>query len=113
MTTQPMKLFHWFDSGEVDALASAIAAELVQRVPPAKLEARDRKAALKLRGAHDAVFSRAANFARNHKLNLYKKARLGNQFRWALREAGYPGEFVEAWTYELVELITRTARGTQ
>jgi hypothetical protein len=108
-----MKIWQWFDSGEVDALASTIAAELVQRVPPTQLEARDRKAALKLRGAHDAVFSRAASFARTHKLNLYKKARLGNQFRWALKEAGYPGEFIEAWTYELVELVTRTARGRQ
>ncbi len=38
-------------------------------------------------------------------LNIYKKARLGNQFRWALKEAGYPKAFVETWTYELITLV--------
>jgi hypothetical protein len=35
---------------------------------------------------------------------VYGRARLGN--RWALKEAGYPPDFVEAWTYEPVILIT-------
>ena len=67
------------------------------------------RAALALRKAQEAIFARAAKFARTPKLNLYKKARLGSQFRWALSEAGYPGEFVEAWTMELVNLVTRGA----
>jgi hypothetical protein len=105
-----MKILQWFNTVEVDAIADAIAADLVQRVPPTRLEAHDRKTALKLRNAHDAIFARAAKFARTHKLNLYTKARLGNQFRWALKEAGYPGEFVDAWTFELVSLVARGAR---
>jgi hypothetical protein len=100
-----MKFLQWFDTSEVDALAAAITAELVQRVPPSRLESRERRDALRLRNAHEAIFARAAKFARTHKLNVYKKARLGNQFRWALREAGYPAEFVEAWSLELVNLV--------
>jgi hypothetical protein len=106
-----MNPLRWFDTSEVDALAAAITADLVRRVPPSRLEAHDRDAALALRKAHEAVFARAAKFARTHKLNIYKKARLGNQFRWALSEAGYPAEFVEAWTLELVNLAVRGARG--
>ena len=98
--------FSWFDTGEIDEFARSIAAELVKRVAPASLEARDEKAAKRLRSTHQAVFSRAEQFARTHKLNIYKRARLGNQFKWALKEAGYPAEFVQAWTYELVTLIT-------
>ena len=101
-----MALFSWFDTGEIDDFARSIAAELVKRVPPASLEDRDEKAAKRLASTHQAVFSRAGQFARTRKLNVYKKARLGNQFRWALKEAGYPGEFVQSWTYELVTLIT-------
>jgi hypothetical protein len=96
----------WFRTREVDELAAAIAAELVKRVPPGALESRTRKAAERLRNTHDAIFARAGKFARTHPLNVYKRARLGNQFRWALKEAGYPPEFVDSWTYELAILVT-------
>ena len=101
-----MGIFDWFSTRDVDELASAISAELVKRVPPAALESRTRKAAERLRNTHDAIFARAGKFARTHPLNVYKRARLSNQFRWALTEAGYPAEFVESWTYELAVLIT-------
>lgn len=101
-----MSIREWFETKEVDGLAATIAAELVKRVPPAKLDSHTKKAADRLRNTHEAIFARAGKFARTHKLNVYKKARLGNQFRWALREAGYPPEFVESWTYELVLLVT-------
>jgi hypothetical protein len=101
-----MGIANWFATREVDELAAAIAAELVKRVPPGALESRTRKAAERLRNTHDAIFARAGKFARTHPLNVYKRARLGNQFRWALREAGYPPEFVDSWTYELAVLIT-------
>jgi len=101
-----MSIFGWFDTSEIDEFARSIAAELVKRVAPASLQARDEKSAKRLKNTHQAVFSRAEQFARTHKLNVYKKARLGNQFRWALKEAGYPAEFVQAWTYELVTMIT-------
>jgi hypothetical protein len=108
-----MGILDWFSTREVDALAAAIAAELVKRVPPGALESRTRKAAERLRNTHDAIFARAGKFARTHPLNVYKRARLGNQFRWALAEAGYPPEFVDSWTYELAILITldRAPRG--
>jgi len=60
-------------------VARSIAAELVKRAP-FRLDARDEKTSKRLRNTHHAVFSRAEQFARTHKLNLYKKARLGNQF---------------------------------
>jgi hypothetical protein len=101
-----MGILHWFDTAEVDELARAIAAELVKRVPPSSLDSSTRKAAERLRNTHDAIFDRAAKFARTRSLNIYKKARLGNQFRWSLKEAGYPSEFIESWTYELVTLVS-------
>lgn len=101
-----MSIFQWFDTSEIDALARAITEELVKRAPPSTLPVSDKKAAIKLRNTHDAVFARAGKFARTHKLNVYKKARFGNQFRWALKDAGYPPEFIDSWTYELVTLVT-------
>lgn len=108
-----MAIFQWFDTEEVDELARSIAAELVKRVPPPTLNSYDRKAATRLRNTHDAIFARAGKFARTHELNIYKKARLGNQFRWALKAAGYPPDFVESWTYELVTLIALSSSARQ
>ena len=106
-----MVIFKWFDTRAGDELARAIVAELVVRVPPATLPAKDKKAATKLRNTHDAVFARAGKFARTHRLNLYKKARFANQIRWALKDAGYPPEFIEGWTYELATLVAVATPG--
>ena len=42
-----------------------------------------------------------------HKLGVYKKARLGNTFRWELEELGYSKKFVETATEGLVVYLTR------
>jgi len=108
-----MAIFDWFDTREGDALAREIVAELIKRVPPSTLPAKDKKAAIRLRNTHDAVFARAGKFGRTHKLNVYKKARFANQFKWALKDAGYPPEFIESWTYELATLVTLSSRASQ
>jgi hypothetical protein len=108
-----MTIFDWFDTREGDALAREIVDELIKRVPPSTLPARDKKAAIRLRNTHEAVFARAGKFARTHRLNVYKKARFANQFQWALKDAGYPPEFIEAWTYELATLVTLASAGRE
>src|SRR5437879_13181792 len=100
-----MAIFQWFDTEEIDEFARSIAAELVRRAPPAGLAARDEKTSKRLRNTHHAVFSRAEQFARTPNLNLYKKARLGNQFRWRLKRAGYPRASVEQWPYERIARV--------
>lgn len=105
-----MAIFDWFDTREGDGLAREIVAELVKRVPPSTLSAKDKKTATRLRNTHDAIFVRAGRFARTHELHVYKKARLANPFQWALKDAGYPPEFVESWTYELATLVTLASR---
>ena len=101
-----MSMRKWFDTKEMDEFACSIAAELIKRVPPSSLDPATKKAVGQLKTSHHAIFTRAENFARTHPLNIYKRARVGNSFRWALKEAGYPTDLVEAWTYELVTLIT-------
>ena len=53
------------------------------------------------------TFTRAIEFKRQHKLGVYKKARLGNTFRWELQEMGYSEKFVEVATEGLIVYITR------
>ena len=100
-----MGIFEWFETKEIDEFAHAIAAQVMERVPPSSLDPLTKKSAGGLKQSHHAVFSQAQKFAQSHRLNLYKKARLGNTFGWALRDAGYPPGFVDAWTYELVTYV--------
>lgn len=99
-----MAIFSWFDTGEVDEFARALAQDLAGRFPPPP---RDRKITPQaMRNIHEAIVARAAAFARNHKLNWYKKAHLGNTFKWALHDSGYDSEFVDAMTHDLLVAIT-------
>ena len=58
----------------------------------------------------EAISDRARDAARKHRFNFYKRARLGNRVKWALKEAGYPDEFVTAFTTELITLVTVAGR---
>jgi hypothetical protein len=97
-----MGLWEWFDVKEVDAFADSIVAELRERYPPSGVELPAAKALERLRKSFGRMFARIDAFARSSPLNLYKKARLGNRIKWALQDAGYPEEFVETFTRELV-----------
>ena len=105
-----MGMLKWFDTRDIDDFGRSIASELTKRVPPASLNSGKRKTAGQLKSSHHAIFTRAEHFAHTHALNIYKRARMGNSFRWALKEAGYPPDLVEAWTYELVTVITLEAK---
>ena len=105
-----MSLLRWFETREVDAFAASISEQLVKRVPPSSLPLHTKKEAERLLKVHAAIFAQAASFSREQKLNFYKKARLGNQFRWALKDAGYPAQFVDVWTYGLVAALPPKGR---
>jgi hypothetical protein len=100
----------WFNCKEVDAFADGVVADLVKRVPPSGLQLPAQKAAARLRRIHDVIFARAETFARAKRPNFYQKAHLGNRVKWALKEAGYPGEFADVLSEELVAVITVASR---
>jgi len=99
----------WFDCTAVDEFADAVVADLLKRVPPPSIESVGKVTAKRLKSTNYMIFARAESFARAQPLNVYKKAHLGNRVKWALREAGYAEEFVDALTYELVTVITLAA----
>jgi hypothetical protein len=96
----------WFNTQELDAFADALVADLVKRFPPSTDSAEGRKQFDKLRRTFGATFQRIDAYAADHPLNLYKKARFANRIRWALRDAGYPAEFVRTMTQEVVAHMT-------
>ena len=103
-----MALFGSVSGKDVDGFAKTLAQDLAKRYPPALDKGTERKISQKrLTTILEDTFSRAIDFRREHKLGVYKKARLWNTFRWELQEMGYSDKFVEVATEGLVVYITR------
>ncbi|HVQ60807.1 MAG TPA: hypothetical protein VMS53_01855 [Burkholderiales bacterium] len=96
----------WFNCKEIDEMVDGVVAELVKRFPPDGLDIPAAKAAKRLKGVHNVAFNRVDAFARSRRLNVYKKAHLGNRFKWSLREAGYSVEFADAIAHEFLTVVT-------
>jgi len=103
-----MALFGSVSGKEVDAFAKSLTEDLAKRYPPALDKGNERKISQKrLTSILEDTFNRAIEFRRKHDLGVYKKARLGNTFRWELQEMGYSEKFVEIATEGMVVYITR------
>ncbi len=101
-------VFSWFNTRKVDAFIDAEVADMVKRVPPARLEgdgAGAKKAREQLEKSHDQLLRRARDFVQREKPNLYQKARIANRMKWALREAAYPKAFVDEFAYALATVV--------
>jgi hypothetical protein len=93
----------WFDTKEVDRLADVVVTDVTSRVPPSSLT---RASAKKFSRMTEVISDQVRAFARAQRPNVYKRARLGNRVKWALKDAGYPEAFVDAFTTELITLVT-------
>jgi hypothetical protein len=100
----------WFDTKEVDSFAQALVAEVMKRMPVASIGTPAKKTRERISRMTDVLSDQVRNFALSHRLNVYKRARLGNRVKWALKDAGYPETFVDAFTYELVTLLAVARR---
>lgn len=101
----------WFGSAsgkQVDEFAKSLARELADRFPPTSDGGSQRKLSHKgVLNLVEQICNKAIGFKNEHKLGVYKKARLGNTFRWELEELGYDKQFVEAVTQQLVVYMSR------
>jgi hypothetical protein len=103
-----MALFGSVSSKEVDAFAKELADELAKRYPPANEQGSGKSSSQKrLSSILEDVCNKALRFKTEHKLGVYKKARLGNTFRWELEERGYSKMFIETATEGLVVYLAR------
>lgn len=94
------------DTKEVEAFATTLAEDLGRRFPPASEKRTDTGAVNQLKVILEGLENRAARFRDEKRLGLYKKAKLGNVFRWKLKELGYSAEFVDKAT---TAIVTRVA----
>jgi hypothetical protein len=92
-------MFNWKRSREIEAFAVALARGFAGRFPPE--ESPEPKTA-RLAGAIDDACNRAAAYQREHRLGIYGKAKFGTCFKFELKQKGYPEEFIETFTRQLL-----------
>ena len=87
----------------IDAFARELAGLLARRFTARDNQApADTKLDRKLGRALDEVYARAREFRAEKRLGVYGKARLGNTFKWALKELEYDEGFIEEVTRGLI-----------
>ena len=99
-----------FSTRHINGFARELADTLAKRYPPSLDVNPERKiSANRLTKVLEDTFARAVEFQREHKLGLFGKAKLGNEFKWQLKELGYTEKFIEVATEGLMVYITRGA----
>jgi hypothetical protein len=67
------------------------------KVPP-EGKMNDKVFRSKAQAALKTMAQQITQFRQQHDLNTYKKAKLGNAFKWALKDAGYEATYVDELT---------------
>ena len=90
-------VFGLFNAREASDFGERLANLLIERTPSEGALGKGR-----VTKKHEAMLhqleQQVTRFKAEHKLNTYKKAKLGNRFKWVLREKGYDAEYVDQVT---------------
>jgi len=105
-----MSILDRFSSKDVDQFAKSLAVEISKRYPPSLDQSKEKKISHnRIARVLEDAYNKAVEFKSGKQMGVYRKARLGNTFRWELTELGYSKPFVEMATEGLIVYITRKA----
>ena len=103
-----MSFFDRFSTKDIDALAKELAADIAKRYPPEMEQNKQKKISEKrITRILEEALDKAKSFNTDHKLGIYKKARLGNNFKWELDNLGYSQQFIDIVTEGMIVYLTR------
>lgn len=94
-------LLNWFDARQAREFGSTLATFFIDRIPFDQ-SSKKNKTFEKRKAVLEKMFAQINAFKSRQSLNIYKKAQLGNAFKWKLRDAGYDPEFVDQLTNEIM-----------
>src|ERR1035437_10074797 len=91
-------IFSWFDATEAKKLGAALAELLIERTPGDVSSTKNKLLTKKHEAMLHQLSHHVTQFRVAHKLNTYKKAQVGNTFKWILLDKGYDREYVDQLT---------------
>jgi GDP-D-mannose dehydratase len=90
-------MLNWFAAKEEAAFGKSLAQFYLERVP-FESPFSTKKFAAKTQDTLKKLELQVQQFKAGRQLNVYKKAKLGNAFKWTLRDAGYAADYVDELT---------------
>ena len=96
--------FNWFDAAPSKQFGTALASFYIAKLP-VDSDKEDKKYANKKEFVTKKMFEQVTQFKLENRLNLYKKAQLGNAFKWALKDAGYPTTEIDQLTATVIRQL--------
>lgn len=103
-------MFKFLSSAPEKAFAGELAARLEKDVPPGQMLANMKSMSVnKITRMLERTYQSVANYQREHRLGMFKRAALANAFKWELKSRGYPEEFVDLATEGLVMELMKAA----
>ena len=93
---------------EVNLEAEKLAAMLGKKLPTSVLNNPKRKLSPgRVSSILEEIFAEAVQFRVDHKLGFISRAKLGNDFRWKLKDMGYAPDFIDVATEGLLVYVSR------
>jgi len=99
-----MMIITWFDSMEAEKFGKLLAHMIIEKLPVNNEKVKN-KTLVKQLEVIDKMYLKIAEFKVSHKLNIYKKAKLGSAFKFELINAGYNMAFINKITKGLLQKI--------
>ena len=90
-------ILSWFNAKAAQSVGIELARLFIVRVPAGK-KLTERKFETKAKAALIEMAKRIAEYEKSSSLNAYQKAKLGNSFKWTLKDAGYDSDYVDKLT---------------
>jgi len=94
-------LLDWFDAREAEKFGMDLAVFWDAKFR-SNQKTNDRKFTDKQKKLLADILSKVGEFGRSHSMNVFKKAKLGNAFRWKLRDLGHEDSMIEQITKEIL-----------
>jgi hypothetical protein len=88
---------NWLDASPAIKFGESLAQFFLDSAPHDP-KVSEKKFATKTNAVLEKMDRRISTFKADHKLNLYKKAKMGNAFKWALRDSGHDKEYIDKLT---------------
>lgn len=106
-----MSLSTFFSSASEKAFAKDMAQKLVKEIPPALMESRRKVLSVnKVTRLLERTFQMATEYQQEKRSGFVKRAMLANAFKWELKEAQYPDDFIDLATEGLVVTLSKAAK---
>jgi hypothetical protein len=107
------RIFRLFNHEAEKALALQLTAHFVKNIPPNMMDQRRQfLSANRVSRLLEQAFEKAREHQEQVGMGFVKRAVLANTFKWALKNKGYPDDFIEVATEGLIVELSKKNKDT-